>query len=656
MTERYGDSPTLKLIKEQGWDWKAVDSSNIELETCWYCNKKGYGHLYVEIQPTTSRHAKRDGLHTCHKCGRGGNLTTIPGYTLPKRAIAALGTGSGREPLPDIEACHQALLDDEDALEYLMVERGWSLDIIQKQKLGVTVTHFRETGEVKALVFPYLVNGTAIWAKYRTLPSLPLSENKIPKAFSCPHGYDTVLYNGECLNSGFDDIILVEGEADCITALGHGITNICGVPGANNKKAEWISELDKSGVQKVYLCYDNDKVGQTASRSLANRIGIERCYKLVVPVGKDLNEWFAQHGGTLEAFNALKADAKQFDVDGVASEFDAVQEVIDEIKGKGSIEPKYRTPWGTLNILVGFDEGDVIDLLAAEKIGKTSQGLILMDHMVKTYGENGTIICLEMTRARMARKWISHLTGYPDLIPRSPEESVRFTQAFMDAADQAQREVAKREGRLYFCYPQYKTVDDIYNTIRDCIRRYGSKWIMLDNLQRLCDTTVGNKNRTQHLSEISKVTSQITKDYKIQMLRILQPHRIQQGKMVNTDNTDGSSQIAKDCDVTITLHRDRIEQGSLDEFQSVGYVQGEGTFSPKMVVTVGLSRYSAGGHTTLYYDGARCQISEIPATEITNLITQANKNVGYDSVLRSLNIAPKGTKPAVQEVSPEITL
>lgn len=655
MTERYGDSPTLRLIKEQGWDWKPVDSSNIELDTCWYCGKKGYGHLYVEIQPTTSDKAKRDGLHTCHKCGRGGNLTTIPGYVQTKRADKDVRSSSNnnnnRDPLPDIEACHQALLDDEDALEYLMVERGWSLDIIQKQKLGLTVAHFRETGEVKALVFPYLVNGQAVWAKYRTLPSMPVSENKIPKAFNCPHGYDTVLYNSECLSNGLESVVLVEGEADCITALDLGVVGVCGVPGANNKKAEWISELDRSGVQKVYLCYDNDKVGQTAARSLANRIGIERCYKLVVPVGKDLNEWFARHDGTLEAFEALKANAKQFDVDGVASEFDAVQEVIDEIKGKGTIEPKYLTPWGTLNILVGFDEGDVVDMLAAEKIGKTSAGLILMDHMVKTYGENGAVICLEMTRARMARKWVSHLTGYPDVIPRSPKESIAFTKAFMEAADAAQKTVATREGRLYFCYPQYKSVDDIYNTIRDCIRRYGAKWIMLDNLQRLCDTTVGNKNRTQHLSEISKVTSQIAKDYKIQMLRILQPHRIQQGRMVTTDNTDGSSQIAKDSDATITLHRDRIEQGSLEEFQSVGYVQGEGTFSPKMVVTVGLSRYSGGGHTTLYYDGARCQISEIPQHQISHMTAEANKNVGYESVLRNLSI-----KPAVMEVQSEIRL
>lgn len=653
MSNSYGDSPTLKFIESQGWAWKAVDSTQIELEKCPYCNKDGYGHIYFEVQPTTSPRANRDGLFTCHKCGKGGNLLSLRkdlGFIdIPTEMKRQYAANNSKDPLPDVEACHQALLNDEDALEYLLNERGYSLDIIQRQKLGVTSHHFRETGEVKALVFPYLVNGTVVWAKYRTLPSMPMAENKVPKAFSCPHGYDTVLYNGECLNSGITDIVLVEGEADCIAAMDKGVTAICGVPGANNKKAEWISEIDK--IDKVYLCYDNDKVGQNAAQALASRIGIEKCYRLVIPAGKDINDWFVHHSGTLEAFEDLKANAKQFDVDGVASTEDAVQEFFDNLIGKGTIEPKYRTPWVKLNTLVGFDEGDVIDILAPEKVGKTTFGLNLMEHMVSAYGEDGIIICLEMTRDKIARKWIAMMANIADNLPKSVEESKALMQSFIDAVPMVQERVASREGHLYFCYPKYKSVDDIYSLIRNCIRRYGVKWVMLDNLQRLCDTTIGSKNRTQHLSEISKVTSQITKDHKIQMVRILQPHRIGEGKMVTTDNVDGSSQVGKDCDCMLTLHRDRIEGGSLQEFQATGYVYGEGTFSNRMKVTVGLSRYSTGGYETLDYDGARSRVSDFSMEALNNIAKYANKDVGYQN-----QIAKLLTSTVVQEVHSEISL
>ena len=56
------------------------------------------------------------------------------------------------EPLPDIDALHEALLSDEAAMNYLTNVRGFSLEIIKKQKLGYTPNrYFRELGaEVKA--------------------------------------------------------------------------------------------------------------------------------------------------------------------------------------------------------------------------------------------------------------------------------------------------------------------------------------------------------------------------------------------------------------------------------------------------------------------------------------------------------------------------
>jgi 5S rRNA maturation endonuclease (ribonuclease M5) len=646
----YGDSAALAFIKSQGWQWRPVDSIRIELETCCYCHKDGYGHLYFEVHPTTDTLAQRDGLFQCHRCGRSGNLTSLKkdlGFAVTSIESKKEWAGKKIDPLPDVEVCHQALLDDEDALEYLLNGRGFSLAIIQDRKLGLTTTYFRGLGDIRAIVYPYLVGGNCVWAKFRSLPTMPLNESNVAKSFACPSGYDSVLYNGEILHrTDLKEVILMEGEADCIAALDKGVTNVCGVPGANIKKAEWIDTLDHLNLETIYICYDMDKVGQKAAQSLASRIGLDKCKRIAIPSGKDINEWFTS-GGTLEAFNKLKEDAELFDVDGVLNTSNAVQEFVDELLEKGSVEPKYKTQWPTVNSLVGFDEGDVIDILAPEKIGKTTLGMNIMEHMVDTYGEDGIIICLEMTRSKMAKKWIAMISKIEDNIPKNAEQSRVLMNAFLDAAPIVQAKVAARDGDLYFCYPKYKSVDDIYNLMRDCIRRYGVKWIMIDNLQRLCDTTIGSKNRMQHLSEISKVTSQIAKDHKIQMIRILQPHRVREGQMVNTDNVDGSSQIGKDCDCMITIHRERLKQGSLQEFQAVGYIQGEGTFSAEMVLTVGLSRYSIGGHTTLFYDGARSLVTEVDKDKMDK--TAAKVDIGYEAQLKRLGINP-APLTAVQEV------
>lgn len=660
-------STALQFVISRGWQWKVSTLPNIELETCPFCQKTGYSHFYMECHGANSESKQRDGLCICHKCGKGGSLYSLKQH-LGVAGIAGVesrkdwsGGQKEIEPLPDVDACHQALLEDEDALDYLMNGRGFSREIIERQKIGIVPKrYFRETGEVKALVYPYLVNGNVVFCHYRTLPTMPLSENKVPKAFSSPKGWEVPLYNQEVLRPGLKEVTMVEGEPNVVAAMDKGIEDICGIPGANIKKAEWIDVLDTLELDRHYICFDKDKVGHKAAQALASRIGVEKCWKITLPdftvtteegetrPGKDLNEWFVSGGGSAEAFEQLKQDAVLFDVDGVASSKDAVQEFLDELEGKeGGLEPKYRSQWGDLNKLVGFDDGDVIDILAPEKVGKTTFALNLVEHMVDTYGEDGVVICLEMMRARMARKWICLKSGVEDNIPKTPEEAILLKQAFLEAIPQVQEMAANREGDLYFCYPKYKTDDDLYQLIIEIIRRYGVKWIVIDNLQRWADTTPqGKGNRTEHLSTISKVTSQIAKDYGVQMIRILQPHRIADGKIVSSNNTDGSSQIAKDCDCTIILHREPANPVSKEMLETMVHVESEESFSPNMLVNVPLTRYSGGGYTTLLYDGARSTVTERDDIAKAKVQAAASKDVGYHNVLKTLTIATSSTPVA----------
>jgi KaiC/GvpD/RAD55 family RecA-like ATPase len=665
-------SPTFQFITSQGWSWKESTPPNIELETCPYCGKTGYAHFYIEVHGSTDEQKNRDGLHICHKCGKSGRLADLKqklGISIPDVESRRDWAGSDRkiEALPDIDACHAALLEDEDALDYLMNGRGFSRDIIEKQKLGIVEKrYFREAGNVKGLVYPYLVNGNCVFVHYRTLPDMA-HPGRVPKAFSSPTGWDAPLYNGEILRAGLTDVVMVEGEANCIAAMDKGFFNICGVPGANFKKAEWIDTLDKlETLEKIYICYDKDKVGQKAAQTLAARIGIERCWKISLPdfevttdegktrQGKDLNEWFAVGGGTAEGFEKLKETAVLFDVEGVSNVGDAVQEFLDELLGRG-VEPKYKTQWPELNKLVGFDPGDVIDILAPEKIGKTTFAMNLVEHMVDTYGDDGVIICLEMTRAKLARKWICHKAQIADSMTNSAESAERLKEEFLSAVPVVQHMAANREGDLLFCLPKYKTTDDIYNLIRQCVRRYGVKWVVLDNLQRLADTTPRHqtKNRTEHLSEISKITSQIAKEYEIQMVRIIQPHRIAEGNIATSDNADGSSQIAKDCDCSMALFRNKIGTIKANEVDMTTGTTQDAAFSNDTLVNVDRSRYSSGGRMWLKYDGARSTFNEMTADNMSAAKKEKDKDVGFTAQLNSLS---PNTLAPVAPVGGDITI
>jgi hypothetical protein len=653
-------SAALQLIIQQGWTWKLGTAPNIILGACPYCSKAD--HCYVEIHGTSSEQKARDGLHLCQRCGKSSNLYGLKQHLgLVSKDFQSQKDWASSEKkadqLPDVDALHTALLADTDALDYLINVRGISIEAIKEFKLGLKEKHFfKSTGEVRALVIPYILNGNCIWAKYRTLPD-PSDLKKIPKDFNSPHGWDATLFNIEALTEGVSEIILVEGEMDCICAVDKGISNTCGVPGANIKKAEWVTKLD--AVEKVYILYDNDKVGQRAAQELACRVGIEKCWKIVLPVfevttedgkvrnGKDINEWFTAGAGTLEKFQELKANAVLFDVEGTKDIVDALDELTEEIDGKGAGQ-KYI--WPLIGDLVQFDEGDCIMLLGPEKSGKSVVGMNLIEYMVDQYQEVGAIVCLEMTRAKQARRWVCHKSGISDNLPKTLEEAEGLTAQFKDAIPKVKEIAANRPGDLLLCYPHYSTEEDIYKLIIDIIRRYGATWIMVDNLQLLCDTTIKGKNRTEHLSQISKRLTKIGKDYGVQIVILLQPHRIGENRLATSDSVDGASQVAKDADVFLTINRSRVGEVTKDMLTQGAFIQTEGSFAPEMLMTCSLSRYSAGGSTTLYFNGATSTVHKLTEGKIAAM--DAKSTIGYEKQLTALNMPLTALKQALEATAP----
>ncbi len=646
ISESLRHSKAVQFVTAQGWNWRPGSGDQIQVEICPYCKKSDFKFFMGTGDPNDPRNT-RDGLHKCFhsSCDRQGNLRTLAehlGLRIPGVDSRKEWASNGEhkpDALPDTEACHQTLLGDPEAMDYLLNVRGFTREIIDQQKLGLKEKiWFHEVGESKALVIPYLVGGNIVFAKYRTLPPKP-------KDFITPSGWEAPLYNGEILVEGINEVLFVEGEADALSCLSQGISYVVGVPGANVKKTLWIDTLDKVAPKKIYILYDADKAGRKGAQELASRIGIEKCYKITLPLfnvtvdgitrpGKDINDWFRYGEGTLEKFEDLKKQASLFDITGVTSSVDALTQLENELNEKTDLAPTYVFPWPELNKLIGMEKGDVLDIVAPEKVGKTTFGLNILDHMVSQYGENGLLVCLEMTQARLAKKWVSLVTGFEDVMTEPGTEPAKQKLAELKAACVTARSIQQeRAADLYFAYPQLVSEpEDIFKLMRDCIRRYGVEWIMFDNLQRLCDDTLKNQgHRTVQLSQISKGLAKLTKDYNIKMIRILQPKRIEKGATISTNDVDGSSQVAKDCDGMITMWRRVVGELKKSEWETEqeGFTESLESFDPITKITVGLSRYSAGGTTKLLFDGARSQVRSIPNEQKAGM----KQNVEYNKVI-----------------------
>jgi replicative DNA helicase len=321
-----------------------------------------------------------------------------------------------------------------------------------------------------------------------------------------------------------------------------------------------------------------------------------------------------------------------------------LDEIEEELNGKSDLSPTYVTQWPKFNELIGFENGDVIDIVAGAKVGKTTLGLNLIDHMVSTYSEDGLVVCLEMTQKRLAKKWISLVTGYEDTlcVPGSPEAKAKLEELKL-AVVKAKEIQRMRSADLYFAYPTLvKDPEDIYKLIRDCIRRYGVKWVMVDNLQLLCDTIIGGRqgHRTVILSQISKALTRIAKDYGVKMIRIVQPKQLEKGAVIESRDVDGSSQIEKDCDGQVLLWRRLVGTKTQSQYEEEADEAEESkeVFDSLMRVTVPLSRYSSGGKCWMVYDGARSLVKSFVKDKHTALQQNFNGLIPQEQPQQNIEV------------------
>ena len=96
-----------------------------------------------------------------------------------------------------------------------------------------------------------------------------------------------------------------------------GIENAIGATtGSGSFDPEWVDLL--KDLEKIYIVYDADEPGQKGARSLAKRLGYNRCFNIELPAGQDVNDFFS-NGHDIFDFQKLVQKAYKFYLPGVIS-------------------------------------------------------------------------------------------------------------------------------------------------------------------------------------------------------------------------------------------------------------------------------------------------------------------------------------------------
>ncbi len=558
-----------EYIKSKGWKYKISQSKRgpqALIEFCPFCNSTDWSHFYINVST---------GQYFCHHCNAAGTLLSLKeqvGDLASVTSFKDVHVDNEDKPLISMEVVDEAnikLLENGEALKYLN-RRKFSQEAIIYFKLGYS----EEKGN-QWIWFPYIVNGVVKDIKKRSL---------VGKAF-LRIGGESVLLNEDIFKTNPSEVVITEGESDCVALWSAGYPNVVGATiGAQGINPNWIDLLDKVG--KIYICYDMDDAGIEGAYKLANRLGVEKCYRIMLSPGiKDVNEFF-QKRYTLDHFKILMEQAKPFHVQYVSTIGEEVAQLIYRIANKETDEENLHVPWPKVDrLLSGFSGGDLICVAGMPGVGKTAFAINLAYLYAK---QNIPILFfeLEMRPQRIIPRIVSLHTGI---------ETEHVMQ--IDLLQSAYKEL--KEFPFMFAYVYKKpNFDFCADTIRKGYNRYGIRFVVFDNLHFLARSI----EQTKEVGIIVQSFKLLAEELGIPILLIARPRKTNRRIITNQDLKD-SADIEGDSDSVILLHRDLLSEANEN------YV-GEGIFKPETLVRVSKARWGPGGDCFMRFNDKTCALTE----------------------------------------------
>jgi len=287
---------------------------------------------HADKHPACDVNMQHGGIH-CKACAFKGDYVDVAvvtrGYS-EREAIAwfvkecgltEMETTDGPSPVPDdpsVPDCAEGSMEKAAERDAMSWDKLWprlqraqeklrtasKADEILRHNLGIT----KETAQKFGVGFYKGQEGDAFRDPRLIFPVM--GEDGKPVSIRCykrkarakvmplQAGMPTSLFPLDHVPKGTTDIVIVEGEKDCMVAHQHGLMAVTGTGGAGTWPRRWSEQLAELGIKCAIIVYDQDPAGHQGARKVAAslaRVGIEgriASWPDDVPVGFDVADWF----------------------------------------------------------------------------------------------------------------------------------------------------------------------------------------------------------------------------------------------------------------------------------------------------------------------------------------------------------------------------
>lgn len=384
-------------------------------------------------------------------------------------------------------------------------------------------------------------------------------------------------------------LYITEGEIDSLALIEAGITNAVSIPlGAGNThwiehNWDWLEQFSS-----IIICFDNDEAGVKARKEVVPRLGSWRTKYVDIPHTfvqsngnevsiKDINEvlYFAGRDALVD----LIAHAEDPGVPSVVNVSDVQDVDLDEMDG---IETGIRELdaevmklfYGTLTIISGLPAS-----------GKTS---FLSQLCCQALEQDKPVWMFSREMPGwMEKSWLNYIMAGAHHVKTYED---RNGAKYYKVAPEAKQAINEYYDKKWFLYRDdwSNKLEDIMISMEDCVRKYGAKLLIVDNLM----TVDLNQNENSELLKQTECINRLIKfamKYSVAVVLVAHPRKLPKGEDIGIYDISGTSNIVNLAHRTIGLRR--IDQEKEKSSHNVC-----------LTVIKDRMRGKAGKKINLYYD------------------------------------------------------
>ena len=443
---------------------------------------------------------------------------------------------------------HEEPLNDKKNVIAYWGKRGISKNVldyldIREDSHGNGVFNFYDTNDVLTMV------------KYRPARTVEKHSGQ-PKTW-CQKNADTasLLFNMNRVNTS-KPLLITEGETDCASAIEAGYINTVSVPlGAGNlhwieENWDWLDNFDS-----IIIWSDNDEAGIKMRKECIYRLGTWRTKYIQTPEYyekengsriplKDINDCL-QIGGK-DFVMSLISEAKDVPVKSVVNYSEIEELDISQMDGvQTGIKPLddelLKLFYGTLTVLSGRPGS-----------GKTS----IIDQTIARTIDNGNPVFLfskEMPE-RMTANWLNTIiAGRRNMV----EKISRDNRKYYIVPQSIQKQMQAYYNKKLFIYrdDEPNDVESVLKSAEECVRKFGCKLIVLDNLMMIdlnCSESDKNTAQTNLINALIKFAAK----FNVAVVLIAHPRKTQDNNSdIEMYDISGTSNIINLAMRSIGLRR-----------------------------------------------------------------------------------------------------